>query len=228
MYHSLIESLLPRRCAYCKTAISTGVFCPACGTLFAFAAPELKSTSPVSAAFVYGGVLREMLLKAKFQNSTQTSRLLIRHFRFCIEHELLTLPLLQCHYDSVTYVPTHWLRRLKRTHDFPALFARALSSYLRVPFSTHLVCTRLDGALSSLKSAELRQSAVIGRYQMARVRSSGARVLLVDDVTTTGTTLHTCANLLEQHGHRVTTFAFARTPLIHSDAEKAGKPFLSK
>lgn len=224
MLQSLVECVLPRRCAYCNQALNIGVFCTLCSELFAFVTPELCHDNATPAAFVYGGLLRDMLIKAKFQNDTRTGRLLIRHFQFCIDNNLLALPSPQHGYDAVSYVPTHWARRLRRTHDFPALFARALSSSMRVPFLTTLRCMRRDPPLSSLKSADLRQNAVTGRYKYLQTNASAARILLVDDVVTTGTTLAICAKLLEDQGHQVSTFAFAKTPLIRSDAEIEVQP----
>ena len=100
--------------------------------------------------------------------------------------------------DRVVPVPMHWRRRLMRGTSAAEGLARALAADLRLPWSRELRRWRATPMQNELP-AELRPGNVRDAFR-ARRRLPGARILLVDDVLTTGATLSACARVLLEGG----------------------------
>jgi predicted amidophosphoribosyltransferase len=112
--------------------------------------------------------------------------------------------------DLVTWVPTTGDRRRQRGFDQAELLARAVARRLGLPCRRLLV--RGSGPPQTGRSlADRRVGPVLAA---SRRRVPAARVLLVDDVITTGTTITVAASALRTAGFaHVCVVAAARTPL---------------
>jgi len=99
--------------------------------------------------------------------------------------------------DMVTAVPSHRLHRLRRGHSAAELIARQLARELRLPFSRLL---RRRGLGRQTGHSRAQRLLLRRRHFVPRRRISGLRVLLVDDVTTTGTTLRRATEALREAG----------------------------
>ncbi len=121
--------------------------------------------------------------------------------------------------DLVVPVPLHWRRYLGRGYNQAAVIARSLAAELGLPMAGVLGRRRATPAQSRLSRAERRRNLddafALRQRPWAGVATTctGRRVLLVDDVTTTGTTLQTAAACLRRAGAvTVTALTVARTP----------------
>jgi ComF family protein len=145
---------------------------------------------------VYRGHLRSTCLRAKEpgQESVAASlgRLLGRVWR---------PELLECRPDLVIPIPQHWSQRLTRQHNPAEVIGRVLAEELRIEFEPcQLVKTRRTVPQKTLPPSR-RRANLRGAFTLrAARRLEGRRVLLVDDVLTTGTTAHRSARLLRQAG----------------------------
>ncbi|MEQ9453129.1 MAG: ComF family protein [Phycisphaeraceae bacterium] len=105
----------------------------------------------------------------------------------------------------VVPVPMHWLRRTTRGLDHTHLIARAIARRQRWTFSPLLRRSRLTAPQSlippSQRVANLRGS-IEPRKPRWIARDIPERVLLVDDIKTTGATLTRCARCLQRLGVR--------------------------
>jgi ComF family protein len=99
--------------------------------------------------------------------------------------------------ELVVPVPMHWLRRLFRGTSTAETLARSLAAAISSPFASDLLhCRRLMKKQSTLVGEE-RQLNVKGAFAASRRYDiSGARILLVDDVITTGATCDSAARVL--------------------------------
>lgn len=117
-------------------------------------------------------------------------------------------------WDLVVPVPLHWRRRWLRGYNQAERIARPLARLLGAPCAEVLRRRRATRPQTGLARAA-RLSNPQGAFVLRRGRwpSAAGRVLLVDDVVTTGATLRAAAEVLRESGAReVVAVAAARTP----------------
>lgn len=197
--------LFQNTCVVCNEPAS-GV-CGAC--VDQLAPPEVPPLLAVDTATVlcsYEGVGAELVTAIKYENRRQALSPLV---------DALAATL-HSNFDAVVAVPSHPVRRRERGFDVPELIAKRLSKRLGVPVARPL--TRVDNGAQQGRGRAERQG--------VEFRASDRvpeRILLVDDVVTTGATAVACALTLGLAGARSTSFvALAATP-----APNAATPALS-
>ena len=102
--------------------------------------------------------------------------------------------------ELVVPVPMHPRRRRRRGFNHSELLARGVAEKLNLPYADALVRTRHTVQQSVLEGAARRTN--LRNAFECRVDLTGRRVLLVDDVYTTGTTARECAKALRKAGAR--------------------------
>lgn len=150
------------------------------------------------ALFSYEGVGRELLARLKYRNARSSLAWLAGHLAAHVDPARI---------DVVTWVPTTPARRRARGFDQAELLARAVARRLHLP-SRRLV-QRAPGAPQTGRSAAARRRD-LGLRPTGRAPT---RVLVVDDVATTGATLSSVAAALRRAGTvEVWALTAARTP----------------
>lgn len=128
-------------------------------------------------------------------------------------------------FDLVLPVPMHWRRRLARGCDHARALARAVGRQLDLPVGNELVRVRHTPPQVHL-SRTRRLANVRGAFAVARSRDiAGARILLVDDVTTTGATASEAARTVLRAGAssaHLAVVAKAEPPRAYSAHLSAG------
>lgn len=113
--------------------------------------------------------------------------------------------------DAIVPMPIHWTRRMVRGFNQCELLARELSRHTGVPVAKLLVKIKRTGKQSNLSGAKRRRN-VRGSFETVQgevVR--GKRLLLLDDVLTTGATVNEAAQVLKNGGAaRVVVLTVAR------------------
>ena len=180
-------------------------------------------------ALVFEGAVRTLLHLFKFDDRRDLAQPLSRAL-------LAALPAREDH-DLVVPVPLHWTRRLSRGYNQAALLARRVARARAIPFARGLLIKTHRTLDQAHLDAEARRRNVRGSFAVRSLRGkrgrtgidparplAGLRILLVDDVLTTGATAEACARVLKRAGAaRVFVLAVARTPL-KGPAEKKGLP----
>ncbi|MEM8997489.1 MAG: ComF family protein [Acidobacteriota bacterium] len=113
-------------------------------------------------------------------------------------------------FDAVVPVPLHWSRRIRRGYDQTTLLAAALARGLDLPVLPALRRVRATRAQSRRGRGERRRN--LDAAFRVRRPVAGLRLLLVDDVVTTGATLESAASILAVAGASVDAAVVARTP----------------
>ena len=127
----------------------------------------------------------------------------------------LSAPLLLAEkFDDIDYivpVPLHYRRFFKRGYNQSEVIASMLAKQLNKPYKNLLKRTRSTQRQATL-SREERLKNLQGAFAVKKpAHVSGKKILLVDDVLTTGATLHACAEALQQAGSaELLVFTLAR------------------
>lgn len=166
---------------------------------------DCRSTAPVAghcreqhrfidhwtAVWYYEGKVRDSLLRYKFGRRRSYAQSYGRLLALRIGEELGN------DFDVITWVPVSRRRRRKRGFDQVELLAKAVSRELELPAKGLLRKVRHNPAQSSLTSASQRRANVLGVYETTDPASiAGKRILLLDDIITTGATVQECAKML--------------------------------
>jgi ComF family protein len=114
-------------------------------------------------------------------------------------------------FDMLVPVPAHWRRRLWRGFDQAEVLARELSRRTGIPAVRALRRKRHTDPQAGLTRRQRREN-IRGCFQTAAPEAvRGRRVLLIDDVLTTGATVNAAAAALKQAGAaHVAVFTLAR------------------
>jgi ComF family protein len=114
-------------------------------------------------------------------------------------------------FDAVVPMPLHWMRRWSRGFNQSQLLAREMGRRASVPVRNLVRRVKATAPQAGLTNAK-RRANVSGAFRLRRGASvGGLRVLLVDDVMTTGATASACARVLKQAGAaRVVLLTVAR------------------
>ncbi len=116
--------------------------------------------------------------------------------------------------EVITWAPLSRRRMRERGFDQAELIARAVGKELSIPVEPTLTKTRHTDPQAEQKEAAERRRNAMNAYQLRPgAQVAGKRLLLVDDVVTSGATLSECARILLQAGAkevRCATLAQAR------------------
>ena len=186
-------------------ALGQAVRCAACQ-----AAP--RAFDRARAACVYDDHSRELILSFKHGDRTDLAGLFARWLSRSAG-DLLG----EC--DAVAPVPLHRSRLFRRRYNQAAEIARPLARMASVAYLPDALSRAKATASQGGKSGRGRRENVRGAFRVPRPeRIAGRRILLVDDVLTTGATLNACAATLKKAGATVVLAAvIARVETGRSD-----------
>jgi ComF family protein len=160
-----------------------------------------RAFTALRSAFRYEGKARELVHGFKFRDLSSLSEVMAAEMS----------PLVDRQTDVIVPVPLSGSRQRERGYNQSRLLARALSTSLQLPLADALKRTRSSRPQTRSFSREERRQNVEGAFSVRRPGIvTGLRVLLVDDVATTGATLDACARALLAAGAlevRAVTFA---------------------
>lgn len=196
LIHFIKEWLFPSKCILCRALLDQEEtdLCRRCRSE-TDEYPQEKLKVPfidsVAAVWYYKGNVRHCLLRYKFHRSRHLAEPLGRMMAM----KVLSGPAEQV--DLVTWVPISPLRRFVRGYDQDELLAKVVAAELGIPCVALLKKTRHNQPQSGIEGYAKRRANVLGVYRCENPdRISGAKVLLVDDILTTGATASECARIL--------------------------------
>jgi ComF family protein len=115
-------------------------------------------------------------------------------------------------FDLIIPMPLHWKKRWSRGYNQSELLAKEVSRRWGVPVKKMVRRVKATAAQAGLSNSKRRLN-VRGAFQIRKgANLKGLRVLLIDDVLTTGSTASACASVLKRAGaSHVAVAAVART-----------------
>ncbi|HTG48409.1 MAG TPA: double zinc ribbon domain-containing protein [Actinomycetota bacterium] len=230
MLGPLLDVVFPRRCAGC--AHGPWPFCDRCRDALVPLAPPWcrRCGSPVAgdvdgcadcpppplrsarAPFLYDGPARQAVHRLKFSGWRDVGPALAAAIAACDPPPV----------DAVTWVPLARRRLADRGYDQARVLANGLRRPLGVPVRRLLRRTVRTDPQARRNRAE-RLAAMAGAFEATG--SVPARVLLIDDVLTTGATAAACAQALTAAGAREVHLATAarslHAPALHVEKDRA-------
>ncbi len=194
------EFLFPSFCCHCK---SLGPYlCDSCYELLQFylfpIELEQNKLSPLFldkliAAVEYEPVIGSLLHYLKYKHSKFVAFYLADFLYFTTQFPAI---------DLVASVPLHPLRRNERGYNQSELISKRFAKLAHLNYVELLRRTKLTPSQASLQFQNDRLSNLKGIFDLNCPSHiiRGKRILLIDDVCTTGSTLNECAKVLKQYG----------------------------
>ncbi len=204
MKKSILERVLdlfyPPRCAFCRRLLpdSEHGVCKRCLNTLprtpAGSARDVKNTEFCVAPLLYEGTVRDSLLRYKFGGVTAYGRVYADFLAKCIDENGISC-------DIITWVPLSRKRLRRRGYDQARILAEETAKKLGLPCEK-LLEKRIDNRPQSMVGdAEKRRANAKGVYVCTDPEKlKGRRVLLIDDIVTTGSTIAECASILKNAG----------------------------
>jgi ComF family protein len=185
--HATLIYLQPPLCRRCSGPIPEGTICRKCRS-------EVWDLDGVYSVFKYGGAIRQAIIQLKYHNIKALADPLSRFLAEYLKKHSLS-------FDVIIPVPTHKRRLRERGYNQSSLLARRLSRMTRIPVMEGvLIRTRHTPSQAKSNSVERRRENIRNAFTCVRRDISGKRILLIDDVCTSGATLNSCAASLKSAG----------------------------
>ena len=197
----LLDLLFPPRCPFCRALLKDHetLLCGRCRkelpwTSGAAQKQSFRHVESCVSPLFYEGEVRRSLLRYKFGGLSVYAPKYAELMCACIEGNGLS-------FDLISWAPLGRKRLRKRGYDQAKLLALALSERLGKPCEQLLIKTKDNPPQSGTGSPEKRRANVSGVYRVKEpALVKGRRILLVDDIVTTGATLGECAKELKAAG----------------------------
>ena len=195
----LQKLIFPPRCPVCSRVLGFVPECERCTPLIPrllrrelvpLSLHTLSMLEQVYAPFVYQPPMKQPLLLAKYEARRDI-------MRFFAEYMAQGVRKAGWPVDVIVPVPSHPASIRRRGHDTALLFAQALAEQLHLPVEDQALKKLYQTKEQHTLSEQARQSNLLGAFAVQAPQAvRGRRILLVDDVLTTGATLNECAKML--------------------------------
>lgn len=194
----LLDLLYPPKCAFCRKLVSDGrLLCPACEKKLPVPDREdqvqrFPHLALCLSPLYYTGDVRQSMLRYKFRGLAVYSRIYGELMDACLSaHDIEA--------DLITWVPLSGRRLRKRGYDQAKLLAEELAKRRGTECRRLLKKQKHNPAQSGAGGPAERARNVRGVYR-GLDGAAGKRILLVDDIVTTGATLSEAAGVLLDAG----------------------------
>lgn len=196
----LLDLLYPPRCPFCHRFLDGGMrVCARCERSLPYMPAgrvdrSFKNLDECFSVLRYEGDVRKSLHRYKFGSVSAYAGCYAKLFAECIEDNAI-------YADVVTWAPLSARRLRERGYDQARLLARSTARELGLPLTPTLHKQRNTQPQSGTGDAAKRRANIAGAYRMKQGADvTGKRILLMDDIVTTGATLSECARVLGKAG----------------------------
>lgn len=209
----IISLFYPRVCGLCKKKINKNNTCEKCSNILQYTLKKELRVRNIDvyvdkaiSLFLYEGFIRNKILEFKFDGKTYISctfadimcNIIIKN-KICV--------------DIIIPVPIHKKRFKERGYNQSELLSKYIAKKLNIKHESKLLIKKHNNLAQSTLNAENRKKNVIDVYEVRKEnRIKGKKILLIDDIYTTGATVNECAKILKQNGAKevvVLTIAYS-------------------
>lgn len=220
IFHAVLDFLLPPRCIYCgkilhdenglcaecfnEVTFISEPYCKHCGLPFADASALnrrmlcpacVREKKPlfrmVRSAIKYDDISKKSILAFKFMDKTENAKIFAKWLK------LAGKDIFENDVDVFIPVPLHYARLVKRHYNQAALLAKELSCVTGIATDLSSLVKFKHTKPQVSFSGKAREKNIKGAFKVKHPeRIAGKRIVLIDDVMTTGSTLRECAKVL--------------------------------
>lgn len=209
----LLDLLFPPRCAFCRKVLlkSSQGCCEDCLKSISYTSGGGRQTGDFFTVCVsplyYEDSVRDSIMRFKFKEATGYAKVYGRLIAECVKAELAGT------YDLISWVPLSAGRLKSRGYDQSMLIAMATALELEDVAAETMRKSSEVPAQSGVGSEEKRRANISGAFEASDAELiKDKRILLIDDIVTTGSTLSECAKVLLSAGaEEVLCATLART-----------------
>lgn len=200
IYHWIMNILFPHKCLLCGSVLEREELdlCRMCRIEAPWCRnPKRKPQflDSFAAVWYYEGNVRGSLLRFKFSGARSYASGYGRLLAMTVEKAIPE------GFDLITWIPVSPLRRFRRGYDQAELLAKAAAKELGAAPIPLLKKVRHNSAQSGIREDEGRRANVQGVYRLkGKPDIAGKRILLIDDILTTGATAGEGARILKEAG----------------------------
>lgn len=199
----LLDYIYPQCCGICGK-LDKNLLCKKCEIRLnknaIFGIDDYRNTSSYFDEhiyiFAYEGEIRNALINYKFNDKSYMYKSFVN---FLKNNAQICLQIKK--YDIIIPVPISKKRYKQRGYNQSSIFAKSLAKNLQIAYFENILIKEKDNAVQSSLSQEERENNVKNVY---RVNSSekiiNKKILVVDDIYTTGSTLNECSKMLKYAG----------------------------
>ncbi len=202
IFDYFLDLLFPPRCAFCKKILNSreSGICNKCQTKLPWiigreAEQKFEFVSLCASPLWYQGDVRKSIHRFKFESRSGYAKVYGSFVAQCVSDHLSD------RFDLITWVPLSLRRLKKRGYDQAMLLTKSAAHNLGYVVVETLRKVRNTDAQSGITDDSVRRANVLGAYEVIDSNLVvGKRILLIDDVVTTGSTLSECARILRTSG----------------------------
>lgn len=206
-------ALFPGRCAGCGEVIDPKeYFCDFCYEMLSKTAKDKSCAvcgcqkkncqckqqvfhfSRTTAPFYYEGPARKAMYSFKFRNKKYLGNYFAQQMALKVKNEYYGIE-----FDAVTFVPMQKRREMRRGYNQSEVLAEGVAKYLELPVIYNALKCNNKKKIQHETKFEERFKNVRGTY-FPNMSLEGKRILLIDDIKTSGATLDECAKTLFKAG----------------------------
>lgn len=200
IYENIINLIYPQVCGICGKLNSKSL-CNKCKTRLQkeyqfqtdnYEEDASKNFTEHNYFFKYQNLIREQILALKFQEKPYIYKA-IAHFLKNMEKSFENLK----KYDIMIIVPISKQRKRDRGYNQSELVAKEISKIIKVPIQQKVLYKVKNTVPQSSLNKKQREENAKGVYEVKNVsKLNNKKILIIDDIYTTGNTVNECANML--------------------------------
>ena len=233
----ILKVFFPPRCVGCNTVTENGAdLCENCRELLCEAAIDQQNAcrlcglpkklctckkharefDAIVSPFIYDGIIRNAVKELKIHANSQPVDFFARHIASAVIKAGFE------NIDAVTAVPTTKKEFKSRGYSPAKLIAVSVAEKLGIPFDGSLIRKVYETRPQKELPKFMRRGNIFGVFEADKETAENKIILVIDDVTTTGSTLNECAKMLNFAGaFKVYCAVAAKTVLKPKEADEA-------
>lgn len=201
MFEFVLNFLFPPACSVCGK-VDKNWLCPKCQARVerleksCLVEIENKKYEKLLYLFQYESLVRKLILRYKFLNQAYLNHFFANRI---VKNEKNRKILKQ--YDLIIPVPMHKKKMQKRGYNQTELVAENLSKSLEIPSKNDILIKVVNTITQSKLGGKARQSNIQHAFFVQKdIEVEGKKIILLDDIYTTGATSEECSRVLKDAG----------------------------